>query len=83
MTNIAGDTRHFDRNRQKETNGHCHTYEQQYPFVLRLKWPRLYTRNSVVLKVLFARLYPPGIPHGISNMVTPTAARITQRITPM
>jgi len=36
----------------------------------------------VILKVLFAWLYPPGTPHGISNMVTPTAARMIQRTTP-
>jgi len=44
--------------------------------------PDLYTSSWVVLKVLFGWLYI-GNPHGISNMVKPTAARMTRRTTPM
>jgi len=33
--------------------------------------------------MLFARLYILGHPHGISNMATPTAARMIKRTTPI
>ena len=68
---IAGGTHHLADNRQKETNGHCHSYAQQCPLVLHLKLPQLNTRGWVVLNALrvalAARKPPRDAEHGYTK----------------